>query len=879
MTDDRWKRIKDLFGEACELPTQLRRGFLGDACAGDDELQSEVEALLEHHTGAELADDDPEPQREGEGSVIDRYRLLEPIGEGGMGEVWMAEQLRPVKRKVALKIIKLGMDTAEVVARFEAERQALALMDHPHIAKVLDGGATEAGRPFFVMELVKGIPITEWCDEAGLDTPGRLELFRHVCRAVQHAHTRGIIHRDIKPSNVLVTLHDGLPVPKVIDFGIAKAVDQELTERTCFTRYRQVVGTPESMAPEQAEMSGLDVDARADIYSLGVLLYELLTGAKPFDPEALRDAGYLEMLRTIREVDPPKPSTRLTALGERLKAVAERRGAPAGALSRQLSGDLDWIVMKCLEKDRTRRYETANDLAADVGRHLDCEPVEASPPSFVYRFGKLARRRRGAVAAAALLVLGLCVGFVAASVQYQRMRSEWQASLHDREVALAQSEAAIAARQTADANYRASEQQRVRSDRANAFFAGVLGGAEPAVGRQPGGVHFAPRPTGQLTLGALGGVAVLLEDAARQVEFEFEDDPEMRTHLRTIIGRGFTRRGLWQEAEEFIPQAYAVSAQELGEDAPWVIEMQNEMTDVLFHSGQHEDAAANQERVVELMVRLKGDRHPDTLAAVSGLASVYLRSGHTAEAERVLSDVLSLEAPAPSLPAGLETPRSARGPRVARAPRVSDSVSASMSVSAPSGAQLRSAAEARSGTRHALSIHAEGGVSITEDEFVFADATPGKVRLFVTDGAERVTLRAWGHDPHDTERVLERTLLGERLKAAMRPGSLATEKNAAAWALLTTPSEELHDADAALVLSRAACEATGHADPAYLDTLSLALFRSGFRDEAIKNQRAALELVAPTRTLLIADMRRALAVFEGHLPEPEGHERVCEDGG
>jgi len=352
---------------------------------------------------------------EGPGTVIERYKLLQKIGEGGFGVVYMAAQSKPVKRKVALKIIKLGMDTDQVVARFEAERQALALMDHPNIAKVLDGGATKNGRPYFVMELVRGVPITEYCDTARLDTRERLDLFRKVCHAVQHAHQKGIIHRDLKPSNLLVTLHDGRPVPKVIDFGIAKAMDRTLTEKTLFTQFHQMIGTPEYMAPEQAELSGLDVDTRADIYSLGVLLYELLTGTKPFDLKRLLDKGYDEILRTIREEDPPRPSTRVSTLGKReIGRVARGHDMNPKQLGGVLRGDLDWIVMKALEKDRSRRYETANAFAADIQRHLDDQPVLASPPTPVYRMRKYFRRHRVGVVTAAVVAVALVAGTASA---------------------------------------------------------------------------------------------------------------------------------------------------------------------------------------------------------------------------------------------------------------------------------------------------------------------------------------------------------------------------------------------------------------------------------------------------------------------------------
>ncbi len=335
----------------------------------------------------------PVPIAEGPGSVIGRYKLLQQIGEGGFGVVYMAEQREPVKRRVALKIIKLGMDTKQVVARFEAERQALALMDHHNIAKVFDAGATETGRPFFVMELVKGIPITKYCDDHNLSTTDRLKLFIKVCSAVQHAHQKGIIHRDIKPSNILVTLHDGVPVPKVIDFGIAKATQQELTEKTLFTEFQQFIGTPAYMSPEQAEFSGLDIDTRSDIYSLGVLLYELLTGGPPFDSKELMSAGLDGMRQIIKTKEPLRPSTKLSQTLAESRAKGITQSAARNSQS-AIASDLDWIVMKALEKDRQRRYETANGLAADLKRHLNHEPVTAVAPTLVYQLTKFYQRNR-----------------------------------------------------------------------------------------------------------------------------------------------------------------------------------------------------------------------------------------------------------------------------------------------------------------------------------------------------------------------------------------------------------------------------------------------------------------------------------------------------
>jgi serine/threonine protein kinase len=428
--------VEVIFQAALEKGSaEERAAYLEQACQGDSALRQQVERLLsaQHQLGSFLeqpaaaeagatsdavpgGSDGPTglPASEGPGSRIGPYKLLQQIGEGGMGVVYMAEQEEPVRRRVALKIIKPGMDSQQVLARFEAERQALALMDHQNIARVLDAGTTTGGRPYFVMELVKGVPITKFCNEQHLTPRERLELFVPVCQAIQHAHQKGIIHRDVKPSNVLVALYDGKPVPKVIDFGVAKAVEQRLTERTLFTQLGQVVGTVEYMSPEQAELNQLDIDTRSDIYSLGVLLYELLTGTTPLERQKLRSAAFTEMLRMIREEEPPRPSTRLSASGDKLPTISAQRKTEAAKLARLVRGELDWIVMKALEKDRARRYETANGFARDIERYLADEPVSACPPSARYRLGKFVRRHKAglAVAGLALFLLALVGGGV-----------------------------------------------------------------------------------------------------------------------------------------------------------------------------------------------------------------------------------------------------------------------------------------------------------------------------------------------------------------------------------------------------------------------------------------------------------------------------------
>ncbi|MEZ6097440.1 MAG: serine/threonine-protein kinase [Pirellulaceae bacterium] len=534
--------VESLFFEALSLPIDQRSAFLDGACRGNPARRAQVEELLAAEATKNSLFDRPPVMDvsttanivEHEGQLIGNYKLLQQIGEGGFGVVYMAEQMRPVHRKVALKIIKPGMDSKEVVARFEAERQALAIMDHPNIAKVLDAGVTDSGRPYFAMELVKGVTITHYCDENHLDTRARMQLFMQVCRAVQHAHQKGIIHRDIKPTNVMVTLHDGKPVPKVIDFGVAKALNQSLTEKTLFTRYGQIVGTPQYMSPEQAEMSGLDVDTRSDIYSLGVMLYELLTGQTPLDAESLRSAGYDAMRQMIRDAEPQKPSTRVRTL-DRASAtcVATQRATQIDTLSRSLSGDLDWIVMKTLEKDRNRRYESAVGLIGDVERYLRDEPVEAGPPTLLYQLTKLFRRHRAAVTTAATIAALLIVTvFVTTFAWYradqQRVAAEWQREKAERLQRDLQQKSTELEEQASAARREASRATQSLEVIKRLF------------------VKAAPDPK----YGENVKVRDFLTGFARELDREPLGDKEVEVDVRLTLATSFAAFGMYSDAEE-----------------------------------------------------------------------------------------------------------------------------------------------------------------------------------------------------------------------------------------------------------------------------------------------------------------------------------------
>ena len=527
-----------------------------------------------------------------------RYKLLQRLGEGGMGEVWLAEQTEPVRRQVALKVIKAGMDSAQVVARFEAERQALALMDHPTIAPVFDGGTTPQGRPYFAMEYVKGEPITTYCDRHLLSIRERLGLFTQMCEGVQHAHQKGIIHRDLKPSNVLVTIQDDRPVPKIIDFGVAKATSQHLTERSLFTELGVLIGTPEYMSPEQAEMGGLDIDTRTDIYALGVLLYELLTGALPFDRKDLRQVGIAEIQRIIREKEPPRPSTRITQLGPASTETAKNRHTEPRRLAGELRGDLDWITMRALEKDRTRRYQTANALAADVRRHLSDEPVLARAPTARYRAQKFVRRHRGAVTAVSAVILALVLGLVAASVGLLRARRAEQ----------------VATREAAGA--------KAVSD----FLVKLFEVADPTEGQSR----------------AITAEEILAR-GAKEIDSALAAQPDVQARVMVTLGKVYTGLGLYKDAEPLLVRGLETYRRVMGKDSPETLIALNALADVYWFENRLKDAEPLYLQLVESRRRVLGPEARDTLHAQYDLASLYGLQERDAEMEALSQRTLEAQ--------------------------------------------------------------------------------------------------------------------------------------------------------------------------------------------------------------------------------------------
>ena len=602
------KRAETLLDQASGLPESERRGFLESAVGDDSELLSTLNEILGTEDDDFLVpggalrgllgnalEDQLEGQKGSQEKKIGPYRLLQRLGRGGMGEVWHAEQREPVRREVAVKLIKLGMDSEEVLARFHGERQAVALMDHSNVARVYDAGTTEAGRPYFVMELVAGLPITTYCDENCLSTRERLKIFLQVCAGVQHAHHKGIIHRDLKPSNILVTREGSEPVPKIIDFGIAKAVGEPLNEAVARTRIGQWIGTPEYMSPEQADASIFDVDTRSDVYSLGAILYELLIGARVFEDGALRGASKEEMRRQIKERDPSRPSERLLSSPATATKVAEKRGTEPSRLNKALKGDLDWIVMKALEKERDRRYNSARELAQDIERHLRNEPVIAGPPSVSYRVNKFVQRHRLAVATAAAITLALVVGAGLATAGFVRARKA---------EAVAVSEAK-------------------KANAINQFLRQILGSARPE--------------------GGLGRDITVVEavNAARErMDESFEDNPEVAADLRTVIGTTHHELGLLEEAQQVLEEAVRMRRELSGQKHEDVAEPLNELARLYHSAGELELAEQAFLEVLEITRAAGPDAASRVAATLNNLGIMYVNWGRQDEALGALTEAL-----------------------------------------------------------------------------------------------------------------------------------------------------------------------------------------------------------------------------------------------
>ncbi len=655
-------RVKALFQAAIELTdASERRAFLEREVGGDGELCARLDALLaaahqpheildqplaastDHDSAAALPD--PEATADGwstanhqiepVGGLFDtviagRYKLRQEIGEGGMGTVYLAEQTQPVRRQVALKLIKAGMDSKTVLARFETERQALALMDHPNIAKVLDAGTTEQGHPFFVMELVKGIPLTDFCDQHRLELTERLALFRQICSAVQHAHQKGMIHRDLKPTNILVESHDGKPVPKVIDFGLAKATSGvRLSEHSLFTAFGTVAGTPLYMAPEQATFNALDVDTRADIYALGVILYELLTGSTPIQRETLKRAALEEMLRLIREVEPPTPSSRIST-SEALPSVAANRHIQPMQLSRLVRGDLDWIVMKALAKERDRRYESAIGLANDIERFTNHEPVSAGPPTAAYRMRKFVRRNRVQVAAAALVLLALVVGVAGTTVGLVEARRQSAKARQQEQLAVAEAAAKEEARQAEAQERQKAERRLAQVTKMNEILGSIFRDLDPKNEAKYG------KP-----LSAVLGER--LDRATAEIEGEATGDPLAVARMQITLGESQVGLGYPKKAIVLFEKARATYAAKLGHDHPDTLTSMNDLAVSYAAAGQHERALKLREETLALRKAKLGPDHRDTLRSMDSLASSYYYTGQYQRGLKLHEETLALQ--------------------------------------------------------------------------------------------------------------------------------------------------------------------------------------------------------------------------------------------
>jgi eukaryotic-like serine/threonine-protein kinase len=598
MSTERWERTKQILEEALRLSPGRRQTYLDLACGTDHELRGEVESLIASHEAAGsqflavaapelLLTSSQDPPMAPQNRVIGHYRLVEELGRGGMGQVWLAEQTAPVKRQVALKVIKSGLFDNSAMQRFQAERQSLAIMDHPSIAKVFDAGATPDGQPYFVMEYVPGVPITDYCDQKKLKIPERLELFIKVCDGVQHAHQKAIIHRDLKPENILVVEVDGEPLPRIIDFGLAKGVTPEVLGEVQFTLAGSFLGTPGYMSPEQADPNLQDVDTRTDVYSLGAVLYVLLSGSLPFETEQRRNQPLHEVVRQLREEDPPRPSTKAGTQRNSLKDTAEARGTEPKQLVSLLRGDLDWITMKALERDRTRRYATPSEVAADIRRYLSHEPVQARPASVSYRVQKYVRRHRIGVAVAGILAAVLVAFAVVQSVQLRRITRE-----------------------------------RDRADRIAEFMTGMFKVSDP--GERVGNTVTARE---------------VLDKASKDIDKGLSNDPELQARMMHVMGTAYSNLGLYARAQSLFERSFKISSSAVGQENPETLSTMNDLSWTLFQQGRLTEAQSLQRKVLEVQRRVLGPENNDTLGTMANLAVTLDELGDHAEAEKLQREV------------------------------------------------------------------------------------------------------------------------------------------------------------------------------------------------------------------------------------------------